>query len=97
MPSYGGPFSRPATPVEPHEPERWTQRPVATYAARAVHAYVVDLLARDRRRFAAALPRSIDMLVRLDDASRAWASLLDIPSASQLLGNGLVDTAAAGA
>ena len=36
----------PGTPVEPHEPERWTQRPVATYAARDVHAYVVDLLAR---------------------------------------------------
>jgi hypothetical protein len=84
----------PGTPVEPHEPERWTQRPVATYAARAVHAYVVDLLARTAAGSPTTPPRSIDMLAGLDDASRAWAGLLDIPSASQLLGDGLVDTAA---
>ncbi len=83
----------PGTLVGPHEPERWTQRPVATYAARAVHAYVVDLLARAAAGSPAAPPRSMDMLAGLDDASRAWAGLLDIPSASQLIGNGLLDTA----
>lgn len=81
------------TPFVPHEPERWTQRPVATFAARALHGDVVDLLARVAASSPTAPPPSLDMLATLDDASRAWAGLLDIPAPSQYVGDGPLDTA----
>jgi len=79
--------------VAPHEPERWTQRPVATYAARPLHGYVLDVLARAAASSPTAPPPSLDMLATLDDASQAWAALLDIPAPNQYLVDGPLDTA----
>lgn len=82
----------PSTPIASHEPERWTHRPVATYGARTLHGYVVDVLARAAAGSPAAVPSAVGLLAMLDDASRTWANLIDLPSPSQFLGEGPVGT-----
>ena len=82
----------PGTPVEPHEPERWTHRPVATFGARTVHDYVVETVARSAVASPATMPTAIDLIGTLNDASGAWTSLAEIPSPSQLLGDGPLST-----
>ena len=82
----------PGTPVEPHEPERWTHRPVATFGARTVHDYVIDTVARSAVASPATMPTAIDLIGTLNDASGAWTRLPQIPPPSQLLGDGPLST-----
>ena len=87
-------FLPPSTPVEPHEPERWTHRPVATFQARTVHDYVLDTLAHSAVASPATVPTAIELIGALGDASGAWTSLVDIPSPSQFLVEGPLSTQA---
>jgi hypothetical protein len=83
----------PTTSVHPHEPERWTHRPVATFGARTVHDATVAAFAAAAAASPSTPPTAIDLLGALDDASNAWANLMELPAASQLLGDGPLDTA----
>ena len=83
----------PTTPVESYEPEHWTHRPVATYGARTVHNAALAAFAAAAAASPSAPATALDLLGVLDDASHAWANLMDLPAASQFVGDGPLDSA----
>ncbi len=66
----------PSTPVIPHEQERFTQRPLASYAGRTLHDHAVDVLAAAAAASPSATPRSPDTLARLAAADEAWGRMV---------------------
>ena len=66
----------PSTPVIPHEQERFTQRPLASYAGRTLHDHAVDVLAAAAAASPSATPRSPDTLARLEAADEAWGRMV---------------------
>ena len=76
----------PRTRIEPYENEALAHAPIATYAARALHDYAIEVLASAATRSPVSDPSSSALLGELGEAVDAWVSLLDVPDPRQLDG-----------